>query len=165
MIDLATGSPVGRVSPGQAAAVAHAYANDSPSTALLGCGRRSITTSGPSPAFDAERPLYHFGLGDEAGTELYVSSVTGHAVQVTTARERFWNWLGSMPHWLYFAELRHNAALWSQVVIATSLLGAFWRLPGSTSACISCCADREGAGRRIRASIYGITSPAWCSGC
>jgi hypothetical protein len=38
---------------------------------------------------------------------------------------RFWNWLGTVPHWLYFTKLRQNAALWSNVVIYTSLVGCF----------------------------------------
>ncbi len=130
MIDLATGSPMDRVSPGQAAAVAHAYANDSQSTALPRLLETIDYDQWTVSGFRAERPVYHFSLGDEGGTEVYVSSVTGHALQVTTSRERFWNWIGSIPHWLYFAELRHNAALWSQVVIATSLLGCFLAITG-----------------------------------
>ncbi|HEY2845961.1 MAG TPA: hypothetical protein VGJ09_20030, partial [Bryobacteraceae bacterium] len=47
------------------------------------------------------------------------------AVQLTNSRQRFWNWLGAIPHWLYFTELRRHAGLWSQVVIYTSLLGCF----------------------------------------
>jgi len=46
-------------------------------------------------------------------------------VQITTARQRFWNWIGAVPHWLYFTELRRKASLWSQVVIYASLLGCF----------------------------------------
>jgi len=75
--------------------------------------------------FNSERPLYRIAFGDAAGTELYVSSVSGRAVQITVARERFWNWLGAVPHWLYFTELRRHAGLWSQIVIYTSLLGCF----------------------------------------
>ena len=46
-------------------------------------------------------------------------------MQLTTARERFWNWLGAVPHWLYFTELRRHPNIWSQVLIVTSLLGCF----------------------------------------
>ena len=46
-------------------------------------------------------------------------------VHWTTATQRFWNWLGAIPHWLYFAELRSDVALWSEIVIWTSLLGTF----------------------------------------
>jgi hypothetical protein len=130
LIDLATGSPINGVSLEQAAAVARSYVEDAqpPAPRLLGMiDYDQWTVSGE---FRADRPLYHFGVGDDKGTELYVSSTTGHAVQVTTARERFCNWLGSVPHWLYFAELRHRASLWSQVVIWTSLIGCFLAATG-----------------------------------
>jgi PepSY-associated TM region len=130
LIDLATGSPINGVSLGQAAAVARPYAADaqSPSPRLLDMiDYDQWTVSGE---FRADRPLYHFSFGDDKGIELYVSSTTGHAVQVTTARERFWNWLGSVPHWLYFAELRHRPSLWSQIVIYTSLIGCFLAATG-----------------------------------
>ncbi len=57
--------------------------------------------------------------------QLYVSAVTGQVVQVTTSHERFWNWLGAIPHWLYFTQLRRNVAVWAQVVIWVSLAGCF----------------------------------------
>jgi hypothetical protein len=130
LIDLTTGSPIGGVSLGQAVAVARPYAADgeSPGPRLLDMiNYDQWTVSGE---FRADRPLYHFGLGDDKGTELYISSTTGHAVQVTTAPERFWNWLGSVPHWLYFAELRNRPLLWSQIVIWTSLIGCFLAATG-----------------------------------
>jgi hypothetical protein len=74
--------------------------------------------------------LYHFLMGDTAGTELYISSTTGHVVQLTTRAERFWNWLGSIPHWLYFTGLRSHGELWSQIVIYVSLLGCFLTVLG-----------------------------------
>jgi hypothetical protein len=130
LIDLTTGSPINGVSLGQAATVARPYAADSQSPALLLLGVIDYDQWTVSGEFRPDRPLYHFGFGDDKGTELYVSSTTGHAVQVTTARERFWNWLGSVPHWLYFAELRHRPSLWSQIVIWTSLIGCFLAATG-----------------------------------
>ena len=124
LIDLTTGSSIDRVSAEQATAVALAFVKGSPTAAppFVLIDYDQWTVSGE---FDADRPLYRFALGDQLQTELYVSSATGRAVQITTAGERFWNWLGAVPHWLYFAELRRNAWLWSQVVIYTALLGCF----------------------------------------
>jgi PepSY-associated TM region len=124
-IDLTTGSRVEEISAAQAAAVAKSYAaSGSPATPrLLGLiDRDQWTVSGD---FNSARPLYHFALADAAGTELYVSSRNGRAAQMTTARERFWSWLGAVPHWLYFTELRQHPKIWSRVVIYTSLLGCF----------------------------------------
>ena len=123
-IDLRTGALIESILADQAAEVAQRYAAAlSPPPRLLGLiDRDQWTVSGD---FNAERPLFRFGLGDAADTELYVSSSSGRAVQLTTARERFWNWLGTVPHWLYFTELRRHAGVWSQVVIYASLLGCF----------------------------------------
>jgi uncharacterized iron-regulated membrane protein len=124
-VDLLTGSSVEGITADQAAEVARSYtAGDSPAPPhLLGLiDHDQWTVSGE---FNSARPLYHFGLADTAGTELYVSGRSGRAVQITTARERFWNWLGAVPHWLYFTELRRQPKIWSQVVIYTSLLGCF----------------------------------------
>jgi hypothetical protein len=76
------------------------------------------------------RPLYRFMLEDAAETRLYVSSITGEVVVWTTRDQRFWNWLGAIPHWLYFTELRRNSALWVQIIIWTSLLGTFLTVIG-----------------------------------
>jgi uncharacterized iron-regulated membrane protein len=130
LTDLTTGAPISAISAAQAAAVADSYV-DQPRTStprlvgLIDYDQWTVTGS-----FNADRPLYHFGLGDGPGTELYVSSRTGQVVQLTTARERFWNWLGAVPHWLYFAQLRRNAWLWSQVLIVTSLIGCFLAATG-----------------------------------
>ena len=67
--------------------------------------------------FDAHRPLYKAELDDAAATIVYVSSRTGEIVQDTTHFERVWNWLGAIPHWIYFSPLRKDADLWHQVVV------------------------------------------------
>jgi hypothetical protein len=123
-IDLLTGSLIQKISADQAAEVAYRFTNRSPAAPrLLGLiDRDQWTVAGD---FNSARPLFRFGLGDAAGTELYVSGSSGRAVQITTARERFWNWLGAVPHWLYFTELRRHAGAWSQVMIYASLLGCF----------------------------------------
>ena len=130
-IDLRTGSAIDGISLSQAAQVAGNFIGASDSGAaprLLGLiDHDQWTVSGD---FHASRPLYLFALDDSAGTQVYISSISGRAVQITTARERFWNWLGAVPHWLYFAELRRHPWLWSQVVIYASLLGCFLTVLG-----------------------------------
>jgi hypothetical protein len=59
-----------------------------------------------------------------------VSGTTGRAVQLTSAHQRFWNWLGAIPHWLYFSELRHQPALWNTVIVGASTVGTFLTLLG-----------------------------------
>lgn len=80
--------------------------------------------------FDAHRPLHRLAIADAAGTTLYVSSTTGEVVQATNARERFWNWLGAVPHWIYFTSLRADAPLWRQVILWTSGVGLVGAVTG-----------------------------------
>lgn len=70
--------------------------------------------------FNPHRPLWKVALTDQAGTELYVSSGTGAIVQTTTRTARFWNWLGSVPHWIYPTIIRQDAGVWRQVVLWVS---------------------------------------------
>jgi hypothetical protein len=123
LLDLRTGRVIDRVSFNQAAEVAQTYDKRSTRATPLSLGPIDHDQWTVSGSFHADRPLYHFRLDE--GVELYVSSTTGRAVQMTSTGERFWNWLGAIPHWLYFTELREKPVLWSNVVIATSLMGCF----------------------------------------
>jgi uncharacterized iron-regulated membrane protein len=67
--------------------------------------------------YDPLRPLFLVSLGDKDGTELYVSARTGELALDTTRRERIWNWLGSIPHWIYPKFLRQDGAAWRQLVL------------------------------------------------
>jgi uncharacterized iron-regulated membrane protein len=67
--------------------------------------------------YDPLRPLYLITLGDDAGTELYVSSRSGEIALDTVWTERVWNWLGSIPHWIYPTVLRKDGPLWRIVVL------------------------------------------------
>lgn len=70
--------------------------------------------------FDPHRPLHLFARNDAAGTHIYVSSQTGEIVQNSTRSERFWNWLGAIPHWIYFTPIRKDQELWRQAVLWAS---------------------------------------------
>jgi uncharacterized iron-regulated membrane protein len=80
--------------------------------------------------FDALRPFHLVALNDAAGTELYVSSRTGEVALDTTRRERFWNWFGSIPHWIYLTPIRTDNSLWRQVILWTSGPAVFVAVTG-----------------------------------
>jgi hypothetical protein len=65
------------------------------------------------------QPLHRIDF--PGGETLYVAG-TGEVVQQTTRAERILGWLGAVPHWLYPTMLRQDGALWSQVVIWTSVV-------------------------------------------
>ena len=81
-------------------------------------------------AYEAHRPLFHFAVEDSLGTEFYVSSTTGEVVQMTTFRERFWNWMGAVVHWLYPTVLRQHTNAWLQTVIWLTLVSLFLTVIG-----------------------------------
>lgn len=80
--------------------------------------------------YDAHLPLHLFEIADGIGTRYYLSSRTGEIVQHTTRSERAWNWIGSVPHWIYVPALRSNGALWRQVVMWTAALAAIGSVLG-----------------------------------
>ncbi|MGB6534572.1 MAG: PepSY domain-containing protein [Xanthobacteraceae bacterium] len=82
-------------------------------------------------AYDAERPLYRIALNDGAHTELYVSSATGEVVLQTNGRQRLWNYLGSIPHWIYPTALRSRPAAWGRLVWWLSLLALIGATAGA----------------------------------
>lgn len=81
-------------------------------------------------AYIAMAPFWRVRLSDPAATDIYVSQRTGEVVQNTTAHERFWNWLGAVPHWIYFEALRVFQEPWRQTVLWTSGIGLLGALAG-----------------------------------
>jgi hypothetical protein len=112
----AQGARLAPVDPAMAERVAGRFAHAAPA-GVETVERDQWTVAG---GFDRHRPLWKVRFDDRAGTELYVSSSTGGVVQSTTRSERFWNWLGSVPHWLYPTVLRKDGPAWRQVVLWVS---------------------------------------------
>jgi sulfite reductase alpha subunit-like flavoprotein/uncharacterized iron-regulated membrane protein len=65
--------------------------------------------------WNKERPFHVIALNDAQGSENYVSVATGEVVFGTRRTQRILNWLGAIPHWLYFKSLRHytHTAVWA----------------------------------------------------
>jgi hypothetical protein len=129
-IDLAQGS-VMRIDANQAKAIAlDAAPRVIGRAAGLVSTERTQTDQWTVGHLFRDRPLFRFAFDDPERTNIYVSGTAGQVVLWTTATQRFWNWLGAIPHWLYFADLRNNVALWSQIVIWTSIAGTFLTVTG-----------------------------------
>ena len=73
--------------------------------------------------WDKKRPFHRIAVNDDQGSEYHVSVATGEIVLDTRHWERFWNYLGAIPHWIYFAFVRADTVLWFWVVIALSGVG------------------------------------------
>lgn len=128
--DLETGRPLGPPSPAELRRIAadfakgHGIASSAQPLTETGMDQWTVQT------YRRNAPLYRADYGDPAGTEIYISGTSGEVVQRTTRFQRFWGWLGAVPHWLYPTILRQDGALWSQVVIWTSLAGCFLTMTG-----------------------------------
>jgi uncharacterized iron-regulated membrane protein len=77
-----------------------------------------------------DRPLHRFTFDDPERSTIYVSSTNGQIALRTTSTQRFWNWLGAIPHWFYLTALRSDGPLWSEMVIWASILGTFLTVLG-----------------------------------
>jgi hypothetical protein len=75
-------------------------------------------------------PLHKFRVTDDRGTELYIASRSGEVTMLTTSRSRLLAWMGTIPHWLYFAWLRTNQPLWYRLVVWTSAIACVVALLG-----------------------------------
>jgi uncharacterized iron-regulated membrane protein len=131
LFDLSNAAKVASIDEAQALEVAGAYVarhgiSGAPSIKRLS-DRDEFTVAG---YFNSGRPYYEVRLNDPEKTMLYISSKTGDVRQRTTASLRLWSWLGAIPHWLYFTELRKDTKLWTDVIIWTSLAGCFLTLLG-----------------------------------
>lgn len=115
-ISAATGRRIGRTDAIAARRIASDFGG-APAVAVTSIMRDQWTVA---DGFDADRPLWKVELDDPRARVLYVSLRTGAVVLDTDGRERFWNWLGSVPHWIYPTMLRQDNAAWRQVVMWVS---------------------------------------------
>ena len=80
--------------------------------------------------FDRYRPLWKVRLDTVDDRIVYVASTSGAVVQDTRGSERVWNWLGSVPHWIYPTILRQDQSLWRQTVLWLSGFGIVGAVAG-----------------------------------
>lgn len=131
LYDFATAAPITAISQTDALAVARTYVErhelkGEPSY-IQSIERDEFMVAG---YFNARRPFHQVALHDPEDTILYISAKTGELSQRTTGSQRVWTWLGAIPHWLFFTELRRNGPLWTQIIIWTSLGGCFLTITG-----------------------------------
>ena len=110
------GRPIARVGEAEARRIASLFGRAPAVSSVLIHNDQWSVPGG----FNKDRPLWKVSLAGDAGKVLYVSSRSGAVVLDTDRRERFWNWLGSVPHWLYPRALRELPEAWRQVVLWVS---------------------------------------------
>lgn len=75
-------------------------------------------------------PIYRYHFSGPEEYQLYIGSTTGDILQFTDKDQRFWAWLGAIPHWIYFTWLRQNQVAWTQTVIWSSGIGCLMVIAG-----------------------------------
>lgn len=125
-----TGEVLRAVSEAEALTIASRLWPEHAST-LSGAGRivqpDQWTLDGGLPRF---LPMQRVALGDALDTTVYVSERTGEPVMKTTARGRFWGFMGSVLHWTYFTPFRQQRELWRYSIIYAALVGCVMCLSG-----------------------------------
>ncbi|MDD6472666.1 MAG: PepSY domain-containing protein [Bacteroidales bacterium] len=84
----------------------------------------------PYSELQRSMPVYKIFFADSEKSQLYLSAQDGEVLQFSTGSERFWAWMGAIPHWVYFTVLRQDTDLWSKFVICLSALGCLMVIAG-----------------------------------
>ncbi len=77
----------------------------------------------PRTKFLKHLPIFKVSFKDTNKTLAYISSVTGEIIATNTISERRWAWVGAIPHWIYFKDIRIHNTLWFQLIVWLSGLG------------------------------------------
>lgn len=129
-VDLMHGQPLGNVEKRDMQAIASDFAAGRHIDGRPEAIAETAIDQWTVQTYRRNAPLYRVDYDDPGGTQIYVSGKSGEVVQQTSRLERFWGWLGAVPHWLYPTILRQDGALWNEVVVWTSFVGCFLTATG-----------------------------------
>lgn len=80
--------------------------------------------------YDRLMPMYKFYFGDKDATQLFISGKDGVPYQLTTSSQRFWAWVGAIPHKLYFTCIRGDVDRWKAWIVAAGVICLIAALSG-----------------------------------
>lgn len=80
--------------------------------------------------YDRELPIYKLHFDDDLKHQLYISSRTGEIQQFTNKDERFWAWIGSIPHKFYVPALRKHTDAWVWALTIGGIIGLLGGITG-----------------------------------
>ncbi len=84
----------------------------------------------PFGRLNNEMPIYKYHFADTKKHQLYMTARDGRVLQFTDKDNRFWAWIGAIPHWVYFTFLRQHQTLWTEFVKWTAGIGCLMCLVG-----------------------------------
>ena len=71
--------------------------------------------------YERSLPILRYFFDDDERSEVFVAQATGEVLQTTTSSQRFWSWIGAIPHKLYIPALRKDVKRWEGVLLACGL--------------------------------------------
>lgn len=119
-VSAVTGEPLRPLSAQQAVTVAERFT-----------GHKIVAVEGPfdydqwtvHDRYDRHRPYYKVSVDDPSGTSIYVSARSGEVLQRTTRKQRAWNRVGAVIHWLNPTMLRKHDGVWHWTIWSLALAG------------------------------------------
>ncbi len=63
-------------------------------------------------SYERVLPIYKFYFDDADKHELFISGKTGEVQQLTNKSQRFWAWVGAIPHKFYLPFIRKDVDVW-----------------------------------------------------
>lgn len=80
--------------------------------------------------YDKLIPIYKFYFDDKEKHELFISGCTGEPQQLTTRSDRFWAWVGAIPHKFYITSVRNDIPTWKKCITTVSSICLIAALSG-----------------------------------
>lgn len=80
--------------------------------------------------YEAEMPIYKFYFNDVEKHQLYISSLTGEVQQLTNKEQRFWAWMGAIPHKFYIPVIRKETDTWITLLTVGGVIAMIAALSG-----------------------------------
>lgn len=80
--------------------------------------------------YERSLPILRYYFDNPEESEVFISQHDGEVLQVTTRNERFWAWIGAIPHKLYIPALRSDVKRWENVLLVGGLLCLIASLSG-----------------------------------
>ncbi len=76
-------------------------------------------------------PVYAFYYDGPEHYRLYVSSRTGDILHFSSREQRFWAWIGAIPHWLYITSIRQDMQSWNALLYWSTLVSMIMCVAGA----------------------------------
>lgn len=80
--------------------------------------------------YEREMPVYKFYFDDKEKHQLYIAARSGEVLQFTCSTQRFWAWVGYIPHTFYIPFLRQYTDAWTNTLTVAGIIAMLAGLTG-----------------------------------